>query len=88
MSSHNDFRFSLAKKRAGIYFNDGSCSYSVQMDRGHPPEERLVEAIKAARTEFNRVYLAKPEEPEDNLCPHIAVDLEGNCMDCGMEKAR
>jgi len=51
----NDFRPS--KKRVGIYFNDGHGITWVQaIDKTVAPEPVLVEAIQAAKREFNRVF--------------------------------
>lgn len=52
------FDFSLAKRRVGIYFNNGKHRFAVQVDAEHAdnPEPQLVAAIDAAEEAFTRVY--------------------------------
>lgn len=49
-------KFSLAKDRVGIYFNDGTGTISVQCAKNVIAHPNFVEAIRAARKEFFRVY--------------------------------
>jgi hypothetical protein len=52
-------KFSLSKKRPGFYVNDGDITFSVQAPEVlNGQEGRLIEAIRAARAEFCRVYFA------------------------------
>lgn len=48
--------FSLAKNRPGVYFNNDSARWSVQVQRGFPADPKLIAAIKAAEAEFLRVF--------------------------------
>ncbi len=52
-----DRRFSLSKKSPGIYFNDGTYTYWVQVSEGFKASPNFIAAIRAARAEFARVYL-------------------------------
>jgi hypothetical protein len=65
--------FSLAKKRPGIYFNDGELTFSVQApDKLNGKEGPLLEAIRAARAEFCRVYFSGLNK--DNCPPQLKPD--------------
>lgn len=58
--SANAFKFVPRKKSPAAYFNDGETIYSVQQDKNKKePDPKLVEAVRAAWTAFNKVYLAK-----------------------------
>lgn len=48
--------FSLAKDRAGAYFNNGATIFSVQAPKG-VKNEKLVRAVEAGKGAFLRVYL-------------------------------
>ncbi len=52
------YTFRPRKKRVAAYFNDGKCSMSVECAKEHEanPDPLLVQAVQAAKKEFNRVY--------------------------------
>lgn len=55
------FEFRAKRRVAGVYFNDGLCSMSVEPDKEHRknPDPKLIRAIRAAWKTFNRVYVPK-----------------------------
>lgn len=44
------------KNSPGAYFNDGQGSFSIQLEKGAPPEPQLVAAIRAARETFWKIW--------------------------------